>query len=175
MNEQVARNVVLMRAIETTDSKREILSEDDRLYASRSARELAQWQAADSKSPVSLDHFLQQRAEQIIKRLAERMPAFSGYLRRRSLLPALSVVLPLLALIAGAGLDRIADPHRVDLLSAPLLMIIGWNLLVYLILLAWLVIPGKKTGWVRPTERWQGSLAAQAARCSHKRRGRIHA
>jgi len=38
MNEQIARDVVLVRAIETADEKREVLSEDDRMYASRSAR-----------------------------------------------------------------------------------------------------------------------------------------
>jgi hypothetical protein len=54
MNEGTARKVVLMRAIETADAKREILSDDDRLYASRSARELANWQAAEGKpSPRS--------------------------------------------------------------------------------------------------------------------------
>jgi hypothetical protein len=147
MNEQVARDVVLVRAIETSDTKREVLSDDDRMYASRSARELAQWQAADSKSPVTLDHFLQQRSEQILKRIAERTPAFASFHRRRSPLPMLSVALPVLAFGAGAGLDRIADPHRVDLLSAPLLAILGWNLLVYVILLAWLFVPSNKTGW----------------------------
>jgi hypothetical protein len=150
MNEQVARNVVLVRAIETADTQHEILSDDDRMYASRSARELAQWQAADSKTPATFDHFLQQRSEQILKRLAERTPAFGAFLHRRPLLPALSVLLPVLGLLAGAGLDRIADPHRVDLLSAPLLLIIGWNLLVYLILLAWQLVPSKETGWARP-------------------------
>jgi hypothetical protein len=150
MNEQVARKVVLVRAIESADTKREILSDDDRMYASRSAKELAQWQAADSKSPVTQDHFLEQRSEQILKRLAERMPAFASFLHRRPVLPSLSVALPTLALLAGAALDRVADPHRVDLLSAPLLLIVGWNLLVYLMLLVWLLIPARKTGWAGP-------------------------
>jgi hypothetical protein len=151
MNEQVARDVVLVRAIETSDTKREVLSDDDRMYASRSARELAQWQAADSKSSVTLDHFLQQRSEQILKRLAERTPSFASFLRRRSPLPTLSMALPVLGFAAGACLDRIADPHRVDLLSAPLLTILGWNLLVYVILLAWLLVPSRATGWARPS------------------------
>lgn len=150
MNEQVARDVVLVRAIETTDTAHELLSDDDRTYASRSARELAQWQAAESKSEVTLDHFLQQRSEQILKRLAERTPAFAAFLRRRPVLPALSILLPVLGLLAGALLDRIADPHRVDLLSAPLLAIIGWNLLVYVILFAWLFVPSGRTGWAGP-------------------------
>lgn len=151
MNEQVARDVVLVQAIETTDARHELLSDDDRKYASRSARELAQWQAADSKSEATLDHFLQQRSEQILKRLAERVPAFSTFLKRRPLLPALSILLPLLGLLAGAGLDRIGDPHKVDLLSAPLLMILGWNLLVYLILCVWMFIPSRQTGWAKPS------------------------
>lgn len=147
MNEQVARDVVLVRAIETMDRKHEILSDDDRMYASRSAKELAEWQASDSKSAVTPEHFLQQRSEQILKRLAERMPAFGTFLQRGTGWPALSVGLPLIALLIGAGMDRIGDPHRVDLLSAPLLAIIGWNLLVYLVLLAWLFVPSSKNGW----------------------------
>jgi hypothetical protein len=150
MNEQVARNVVLVRAIETADTKHEILSDDDRKYASRSAKELAGWQAADSKTAMTQDHFFQQRSEQILKRLAERMPPFAAFLHRRGGLSSISVLLPVLALLAGAVLDRIADPHRVDLLSAPLLLIVGWNLLVYLVLLVWLLIPARKSGWARP-------------------------
>jgi len=72
MKEQVARRVVLVRAIETADAGHTVLSEDDRRYASRSARELAAWQASDSKSAMTQEHFLQQRSEQILKRLAER-------------------------------------------------------------------------------------------------------
>jgi hypothetical protein len=143
MNEHTARDVVLVRAIETADRNKEILSDDDRMYASRSARELAQWRAADRKAEVTGDDFLQQRAEQILKRLAERTPAFANFIKRRDPLSALSLALPLIALLFGAGLDRITDPHRVDLLSAPLLLIIGWNLLVYLGLLVWLFIPSR--------------------------------
>jgi hypothetical protein len=150
MNEQVARKVTLVRAIESADSGHEILSEDDRMYASRSARELAQWAASDRKTAVTPDHFLEQRAEQILKRLAERMPAFAAFLRRPKLMPVLAVVLPLVALGLGALLDHVADPHRVDLLSAPLLLIIGWNLLVYLILFVWLFVPSRRTGWAGP-------------------------
>ena len=141
MNEQVARRVVLVRAIETADTGHAVLSDDDRKYASRSARELAAWQASDSNSAVTQDHFLQQRSEQILKRLAERIPAFAAFQKRAIGLPGFWAALPVLALFAGAVLDRIADPHRVDLLSAPLLFIVGWNLLVYLALLVWALLP----------------------------------
>nr|WP_315215127.1 DUF2868 domain-containing protein [uncultured Duganella sp.] len=146
MNEQIARDVVLVRAIELADQKKEVLSEDDRMYASRSARELAQWQASDKHADVTPDDFLQQRSEQILKRLAERTPAFAGFAKRSTGLRALAWLLPVLALALGAALDRITDPHRVDLLSAPLLLIIAWNLLVYLGLLISLFIPARATG-----------------------------
>lgn len=146
MNEELARNVVLVRAIESTDTKQEVLSEADRLYASRSAKELALWQAADSKAEVTFEHFLQQRSEQILKRLCERTPSFAPFVKRRHTLNTLSLALPLLALLLGAGMDRIGDPHRVDLLSAPLLLIIGWNLLVYAGLLVWLFVPARQSG-----------------------------
>lgn len=149
MNEQVARDVVLVRAIESSDTNFAVLSEDDRLYASRSARELAQWQAADSKSDVTFDHFLQQRSEQILKRLAERSPAIKPLLKASGMGTLFAAGLPLLALIAGAVLDRIADPHRVDLLSLPLLGIVAWNLVVYLGILVWPLLSGKKTGMWR--------------------------
>jgi len=150
MDERTARKVVLMRAIETADTKHEVLSEDDRLYASRSARELANWQAAEGKREPSLNHFLQQRADLILKRLAERTPAFASFIHRRPLMPLIAVLLPILGFIAGAVLDRIGNPHRVDLLSAPLLLIIGWNLLVYLALIVWALMPSKRTGWASP-------------------------
>jgi hypothetical protein len=147
MNEQIARDVVMVRAIETMDAKHEVLSEDDRKYASRSARELAQWQAADHKTEVTNEHFLQQRAELLLKRLAERTPSIKSFLALRKGLTGLAVALPVAALLLGAGLDRISDPHRVDLLSAPLLAILGWNLLVYLVLLVCLFFPAPSS-WI---------------------------
>lgn len=144
MDEKTARDVVLVRAIESADQQCEILSADDRRYASRSARELAQWQAADSKSEATTAQFLQQRAGLILKRIGERTPAFAALVRRRNGWQLLSVLLPLLSLLAGAVLDRITDPHRVDLLSPPLLLIIGWNLLVYLLLLVWSCLPASR-------------------------------
>ena len=153
MNEQLARDVALVRAIETTDVKREVLSDDDRMYASRSARELAQWQAADSKSQVTSEHFLQQRAEQILKRLGERVPAFHGFVQRRGVGQGLAFGLPLLALVLGAVVDRIGDAHRVDLLSPPLLAILGWNLLVYVAMLFKLLLPGRAGAALSPLVR----------------------
>jgi len=141
MNEAAARKVALMHALENADIGRQVLSEDDRLYAGKSAHELAQWEAADRKSALTPALFLEKRAEQILKKIAERAPAFQAVVKPRGTLRALAIALPVLAFLAGALIDRIGDTHRVDLLSAPLLIIIGWNLAVYLLLLFWLIAP----------------------------------
>jgi len=170
MNEHTARNIVLVRAIETADTAHAILSDDDRRYASRSARELAQWQAADRKSALTMALFLEQRAEQILRRLAERMPPFAAFLKQRaSAWSALLAVLPLLALLAGAAIDHVYDPHRVDLLSAPLLLIVLWNLLVYAWLLLRLCLPARAAvQGATPATGFAGIVRALAQRGSGK-------
>jgi hypothetical protein len=142
MNEQAARDVILVWAIETTDQERQILSDDDRMYATRSAGELARWEESDEKrKPAPMPEvFLRKRAEQILKKIAERTPVFSRIVAKSPWPRRLGMILPLLAFLAGALVDRIADPHRVDLLSAPLLLIILWNLLAYAGLLLALVL-----------------------------------
>ena len=147
MNEEAARQLVLVRAIETADRNFELLNQDDRVYASRAAKELARWQASDTGSAVTREQFLQQRATQVLTKITERTPAFSRILERRNTLAWLSFLLPLVSFLAGVGLDRITDPHRVDLLSVPLLVIVGWNLLVYTAMFVWACVPSTWDGW----------------------------
>ena len=158
MNEAAARKIVLVRAIENADVSQQLLSEDDRLYAGKSAYDLAQWEAADRKSPITPALFLEKRAEQILKKMTERAPAFAAVVKPRNTLLVLGMALPVLAFLAGALADRIGNPHRVDLLSAPLLIIIGWNLAVYLLLLVWGV--AQAFGKPRAPAAWLGHWAA---------------
>ena len=79
MDEAAARDVLLVKAIETADQAREVLSDDDRRHASRSARELAQWDATERGQPLTPALFLQRRAAQILTRLAERKPAAAAF------------------------------------------------------------------------------------------------
>ncbi|AZP10809.1 DUF2868 domain-containing protein [Undibacterium parvum] len=141
MNQSFFRNIVLVQAIENADAERQILSEDDRRYASRSAHELAQWAAAEKQVALSSELFLQARAEQILKKLIERHAGLARLVAGKSRLAGLGWGLPLLAFLCGGLLDRMGDTHRVDLLAAPLLLIILWNLVVYLLLLVQMVFP----------------------------------
>lgn len=137
MDEAAARDVLLVKAIEIADQAREVLSDDDRRHASRSARELAQWDATEKHQSLTPALFLHRRAAQILARLAERKPAAAMFFRPRPWGRLAAIVLPFAALLCGVLVDRIGDPHQVDLLSAPLLLMLAWNLLVYLSLLLW--------------------------------------
>ena len=147
MNEQAARSLVLVGAIESADRMGELLSEADRQSASRSARERAQWKASQSAAQPTADDFLQQRTDQLVKRLSERFPLLEPFLHPSpGPLALLWTVLPAAALLAGMFLDQITDPHRVDLLSAPLLLVVAWSLAVYAALLVWPWLPaGRQT------------------------------
>lgn len=164
MNEQVARNIVLMQAIENADGERQILSDDDRSYASRSANELAQWAAAEKRVALSSELFLQIRAEQILKKIIERHSGLARFVSGNSRFSAIAWVLPLLALLSGALFDQIGDPHRVDLLSGPLLLILLWNCVVYLMVLALMIFPG----WGQRSFAGLQRIAAFALSASNK-------
>jgi hypothetical protein len=146
MNEKAARAIMLVKAIEDADQQKEVLTEDDRKFASRTARELAHWQASEARSPSTLADFLHHRAEQLLKRLAARHKAFASVAQGRSGMWGASWALPLAALLVGALAERVGDPHRVDLLSLPLLGIIAWNALAYLLLAVWAVMPQRRAG-----------------------------
>ncbi|MET0961276.1 MAG: DUF2868 domain-containing protein [Noviherbaspirillum sp.] len=169
MDEQAARDVLLVKAIETTDQAREVLSDDDRRYASRSARELAQWDAAEKKQPLTTELFLHKRAQQILARLGERKPAAAVFFRTRPWGRLAALALPALAFLCGVLVDRIGDPHHVDLLSAPLLLMMIWNLAVYASLLLWPLLPAAARPRLRlklppRTRRAPPWLAASLAR-----------
>lgn len=146
MNEKTARAIMLVKAIEVADQHKEVLTDDDRKFASRTARELAHWQAAEQRSASTLPDFLYHRAEQLLKRLAARHKMFASVTQGHSGMWGASWLLPLAALLVGGMAERFGDPHRVDVLSMPLLGIIAWNLLAYLLLVLWALLPARRAG-----------------------------
>jgi hypothetical protein len=160
MNEHDARQVLLVRALETTEGT-DVFSDDDRRHASKAALEMARWRAGERKEALSPAAFLAQRAHLLSERLAERQPKL---LRAAQLLrwPAwIGVVLPLAALLLGVLSEQIADRGRVNLLAFPLLVIVLWNLAAYLLLLV--KATGVGQGQLPRVSRWLGSAAARRA------------
>lgn len=135
MNETAAREVLLVRAIEQADSTQVLLSRDDRELARRSATELARWVAAEQRSPRDPGEFLARRARLLLDKLEERHPRAMRATRLVLWQPALAALLPAVALVIGALVERLGDSQRINILALPLVGLVLWNLAVYLLLL----------------------------------------
>ncbi len=134
MNENDAREVVLVRAIEMADQEFATLSQEDRQYASRAAAELTRWSAAEKREPASAERYLAQRAHLLIGKLSERRPAVRRAAAAVAWRPWIDALVPLVALVAGVLFERIGDRGQVNVLAFPLLVLVLWNLAVYLLL-----------------------------------------
>lgn len=129
-SENRARTAVLAQALENDDPRGDLVG-----LAERTAAELAALNelgeiAADGRV-VPDDQLLATRARHLVDLLAAKHPALGALQRPGALWSALALACPVLALLAGIATDRIGNPYRVDLLSAPLLVIIGFNLVIY--------------------------------------------
>ena len=160
MNERAARDVVLVRAIEAADGGREIWSDADRLWASRTAAE-------NVGASATVDAYLGERASLSLRRLATRYPKLAALAR----VPIpWGLAAPLAAFgafalgVAGAG---IGSEQRINLLAPPVLGLFVWNVGVYALLLALTVLPaGERSDRDGPLRRvvmrWLGSAAQKA-------------
>jgi hypothetical protein len=134
MNEHDAREVLLLRAIESSDATASLFTAEDRRYASRAAGELTHWQAAQHGCEATPELFLAKRAGLALDALGARVAAVRA-LRRVRWRPWMGVALPLVALALGALAEQVADRQHVNVLAFPLLGIIAWNLAIYVALL----------------------------------------
>jgi hypothetical protein len=191
MDEQAARDVALVRALESTDAEHAVLSADDRRYASRAAGELVHWQAADQRRPPTAELFLARRAGLLLDRLGQREPVLRA-LRNTRWRPWLGLALPAAAFALGVLTEQIADRQHVNVLAFPLLGILAWNLAVYGLMLVrpllgstlgpvrrWVTglgrtraaaLPGTLT---RPPARFAGDWGALATPLANARAGRV--
>jgi len=149
MDEKSARDVVLLRALETADTDARLFTAEDRRYASRAAGELTHWHAADARIAATPELFLAQRATLALDKLAAKLPAVRA-LRSVRWRPWIGIALPLAALALGAVVEQVADRQHVNVLAFPLLGIIAWNLAVYVGLLVKPLL-GRSLG---PLRRW---------------------
>ena len=160
MNEQAARDLLLAWALESSDVDLKLVTPQQRQHLGQVA-----WEQVHTQSPSTdgdlPERFLARRAALVVHAVGAQTPAFSTFLARNKMFTALAAGLPVAAFLLGLLVDRLGSPHRVDLLSAPLLLIVLWNLLVY----AWLAValfkPKKQgsqagLGWLG---RWASGLA----------------
>ena len=136
MNEAAAREVLLVRAVETADGAGDLLSTQDCGHAGRAAAELVRWQAADQGRPATAEEFLARRAQLLAAKLAERSPKALRAVHALHWRPWIGIALPFVAFVIGAAAEHVADRRHVNILAFPLVGLVAWNLAVYLWLVA---------------------------------------
>ena len=172
--EQQARTIVLAQALEQADPQGKLVALDARKAATLAV--LQGLKATGGGAAPSDEQLLALRA----RRLLDLLPAKNAgpaLLERPGLLWSVLVfALPLLALLAGMATDRIADPHRVDLLSLPLLLVVFFNLVMYVLLAALTLmrkpLPGgavlsRVLGHLEPWLLRQRGTSARVVACFH--------
>ena len=156
MDEPAARRVMLAQAIECADTDGKLLSSGDRDQIDRQAREAAALGGEEDGAPVAPEHFLEVRAQHVIAAVAGRNPGLASLQEPPAWQRWVGVGTPVLALFLGVLTDIIANPHRVDLVSLPLLGIVAWNVVVYLVLVGGLFMAPRAghRSWLSGLGRW---------------------
>lgn len=142
MHQQALRTVLLIQAIEETDRLGEVIPLADRAEASRAAvRESGQSVPDPAGAPLSAvsETYIVRRAERLFGKLCARAPAVAQALALAGGFTWLGRIVLLIAFAFGASLAALDGSRRINILAFPLLGLIGWNLIVYVVLLlAWL-------------------------------------
>lgn len=125
MNEAAARHVILVRALETTDSPDKPWNDTDAAWASRAAAEVV-------GSEADADRFLARRGTLAVERLADRDRQLRRLAEGRNWRPWVGSLMVAVAFALGILMDAVGPSRYVNLLAFPLLGLIAWNLLVYL-------------------------------------------
>jgi hypothetical protein len=158
MDERAARRVVLAHAIETGDREHKLLSVADRDQIDGQARQEA-LAGAGTEERIRPERFLDARAQRVIHAIEARHPGLAVLQHGSAWQHWLAAGLPVVAAVLGMLTDAVANPHRVDLLSLPLLGLLVWNLFMYLALLGgWLFWPGGPRGRAAPSPHAEGLL-----------------
>jgi hypothetical protein len=147
LDEDSARRLLLVRAVESEDVAESLLTREDRHYATGAA--LAQAPVPDEgsesrRSPNADEAFLARRADYALSRLEPRYPAISRACRSAHWPGVINWLLPLAALLIGILSNEI-DGRRLNIVAFPLIGMIAWNLATYLVLFAGLLrrlVPG---------------------------------
>lgn len=134
MNEQQYRDVLLAKAIETPAADEPALLRLEQRQAATEQALFEQRGTPKAGNERQLERLAVRRAEHVLAQAARENPQIAA-LRTPAAqgVPWLWLV-PLLALVLGFASEKITDPHRLNLLTAPLLAILAWNLAMYAVM-----------------------------------------
>lgn len=133
MNEQQARVVLLVKAIESAPASGSApwVSEAQRAAASAAALAAAPRPSSDAQRLAWTEAFILRRAERLLPDALARQPKLAALQADAWITRLLHAGLPLLGLIAGLAAEFWASPQSIDLLSPALSLLVLWNLLVF--------------------------------------------
>ena len=134
MTEDEARRVLIVRAIETEDSAEALLTREDRQAATSFG--LA---AGGDRSARGDARFLAARANFAFERLATRLPPVARAAQASRWPRWVSWAVPAAALALGLLTNEVGNGKRLNLIAFPLLGMLAWNAVVYLLLVAHLL------------------------------------
>jgi hypothetical protein len=166
LDEASARQLVLARAVEDVDTQGKLLSAVEREQIEREALDASRGTGAGA---VDFGQYLRQRARRMLAVVDNRQPRIAALQDPQGWQRWLLAGLPILACVLGAAIDRIDNPHQVNMLSPPLLGVLAWNLAVYLLMLLSLLLPRAPHLPLAGLQRWFAGLPAPG-----RRTGRLH-
>ncbi len=135
MNEDDARRLLLVRAVESEDASEAILTREDRRHATEAALAEAPPPQEERRASRGDDHaFLAHRSRFAYDRLAARYPAVGQACRAAHWPVWLGWALPLLALALGVATNEIESSKRLNIIAFPLAGMLIWNLAIYALL-----------------------------------------
>jgi hypothetical protein len=137
MRESDLSQVLLVKAIEEADRAGALLPLGDRERAAREALRSAGIGAAEVGQgglTAVVEGALADRASRLAQPLLERHPVLKEIQRRARRPAGTGLVLVVAAFAAGLGMSALDGSRRINILAPPLLGLVLWNLLVYLVL-----------------------------------------
>ena len=141
MDEGAARQVLLAQAIDIADTQGRLVSAAEREQIDRESVAATLASGEDVSLPSVIARFLQARAVRVVDAAGAHERAIASLLQAGAGERWIAAGIPLAALLLGIFTDQVANPHQVNLLSKPLLLLLLWNVVVYMLLVAHLVWP----------------------------------
>lgn len=163
MNEDDARRLLLVRAVEQEDRAGTLLTEEDRHQADAFARGALAEARHDADSA-----FLARRSEFASRRLETRHPAIEAALRHSRWPGWPGIAVPIAAFALGIAANEFGNARRLDLLAFPLLGTFAWNIAIYLSLLLHPLLATRGTANPARAARAVAWLAALGQRASDR-------
>jgi hypothetical protein len=156
MQDQAVRKILLIQAIEETDRNGEALPLPERAEATRTVMGNNPPVASQTEAPMSsaTEWFLTRRADVLLTSLRTRSPGIDHVLDVAGGATSLDRGMLVIAFIAGILLSLLDGASGINIFAPPLVLLIVWNVLIYI----WLLGPGRTRG------SWFGSFYARWVR-----------